>query len=212
MTANLPPFSGIQPVAQWLQDFTNAAHPKQPSVHQAFQHGLAENVLTILGDVEKRLGNKWRWTGRSLLVALHGIQGELEAARHAREQQFKKLAITSACVAGAAFVAPALLVGGLGLVGFSAVGPVAGSMAAFIQSTVYGGAVASGSAFALAQSIAMGGAALGAVETAAAAVGITATAAAGGAVAATNTSETHNEWPPDFVVSEALLAEIQVAV
>ena len=54
----------------------------------------------------------------------------------------------------------------------------------------------------------MGGAALGAVETAAAAVGITATAAAGGAVAVTNT---HNEWPPDFVVSEALLVQIQVA-
>lgn len=46
-------------------------------------------------------------------------------------------------------------VGALGLIGFSPVGPVAGSIAAVVQSTVYGGAVASGSFFAIAQSIAM---------------------------------------------------------
>jgi hypothetical protein len=82
-----------------------------------------------------------------------------------------------------------------------------GSLAAGIQSVFYGGAVASGSAFALAQSIAMGGAALGAVEAGATAVGITAgaaAAAAGGAAA-----EAHNEWPSDFVVSEALLENIR---
>lgn len=39
--------------------------------------------------------------------------------------------------------------------GFSAVGPVAGSIAAGIQSVVYGGAVAKGSLFAAAQSAAM---------------------------------------------------------
>lgn len=74
-------------------------------------------------------------------------------------------------------LAPALLVGVLNLLGFSAVGPVAGklyfpplhvplneyesgSIAAGVQSAVYGGAVASGSAFALAQSAAMGGVAV----------------------------------------------------
>ena len=43
----------------------------------------------------------------------------------------------------------------LGAIGFAATGPVAGSIAAIIQSTVYGGAVASGSVFAILQSIAM---------------------------------------------------------
>ncbi|KAG8985006.1 hypothetical protein FRB90_004999, partial [Tulasnella sp. 427] len=43
-------------------------------------------------------------------------------------------------VGGTAAVAPALAVGGLGLLGFSAAGPVAGSAAAGIQAAVYGGA------------------------------------------------------------------------
>lgn len=43
----------------------------------------------------------------------------------------------------------------LGVIGFAVTGPVAGSLAAIIQSTVYGGAVASGSVFATLQSIAM---------------------------------------------------------
>jgi len=78
-------------------------------------------------------------------------------------------------VAGAAVVLPALAVGGLGLLGFSAVGPVAGSAAALIQSTFYGGAVASGSAFALAQAAAMGGIAVGsAAEVVAGAFALTA--------------------------------------
>lgn len=48
-----------------------------------------------------------------------------------------------------------LAVGGLALIGFSPAGPVAGSIAAIVQATAYGGAVTSGSAFAIAQSIAM---------------------------------------------------------
>ncbi|KAG8919065.1 hypothetical protein FRC02_001957 [Tulasnella sp. 418] len=73
--------------------------------------------------------------------------------------------LTAACggalvVGGSLALGPALLVGGLNLLGFSAAGPVAGSIAAGIQSAVYGGAVASGSAFALAQSAAMGGVAV----------------------------------------------------
>lgn len=43
----------------------------------------------------------------------------------------------------------------LGLIGFATTGPVAGSLAALIQSVFYGGTVAAGSAFAIAQSIAM---------------------------------------------------------
>lgn len=43
----------------------------------------------------------------------------------------------------------------LGVIGFAVTGPVAGSVAAGIQSTVYGGAVGAGSWFAWAQSVAM---------------------------------------------------------
>jgi hypothetical protein len=43
----------------------------------------------------------------------------------------------------------------LGIIGFAVTGPVAGSLAALIQSTVYGGAVASGSIFASLQAFAM---------------------------------------------------------
>lgn len=43
----------------------------------------------------------------------------------------------------------------LGVIGFAATGPVGGSIAALIQSTVYGGTVAAGSWFAMAQAAAM---------------------------------------------------------
>ena len=43
----------------------------------------------------------------------------------------------------------------LGIIGFAVTGPVGGSLAALIQSTFYGGAVASGSLFAMAQAAAM---------------------------------------------------------
>ncbi len=43
----------------------------------------------------------------------------------------------------------------LGVIGFAVTGPVAGTLAAGIQSTFYGGAIASGSWFAWAQSVAM---------------------------------------------------------
>lgn len=43
----------------------------------------------------------------------------------------------------------------LGIIGFAVTGPVGGSLAAIIQSTVYGGAVTAGSWFAIAQATAM---------------------------------------------------------
>lgn len=48
-----------------------------------------------------------------------------------------------------------LVVGALALIGFSPLGPVAGSIAAVIQSCFYAGGVVSGSWFAIAQAIAM---------------------------------------------------------
>jgi len=64
---------------------------------------------------------------------------------------------------GAVVILPAVAVVVLGLLGFGAAGVVAGSIAAGIQSVVYGGAIVSGSAFALAQAAAMGGIVVGGV-------------------------------------------------
>ncbi|KAK0470046.1 uncharacterized protein EV420DRAFT_86284 [Desarmillaria tabescens] len=61
----------------------------------------------------------------------------------------------ASAVAGVA-LAPVILPPALGVVGFGAAGPVAGTLAAAIQSGI--GNVAAGSAFAVAQSIGMGGA------------------------------------------------------
>ncbi|KAG8914236.1 hypothetical protein FRC01_004164 [Tulasnella sp. 417] len=83
---------------------------------------------------------------------------------------------TALIVGGGAALAPAAAVGGLGLLGFSAAGPVAGSVAAWIQATFYGGAVGSGSLLAMAQSAAMGGIAVSTTQTVGGAVGVLAAA------------------------------------
>ena len=146
---------------------------------------------------------------------------------------FGNVAIGLATVAAVAAVAPIALVGGLGLIGFGAAGPVAGkyfsdtvvilfylhphpgSIAAGIQSVFYGGAVTSGSAFALAQSVAMGGAALTAVEAAAAGTGIAAAAGAAGtgiaAAGAAASAGATTPWPSEFQVSNRLIDEIRSA-
>jgi len=85
------------------------------------------------------------------------------------------LAIGAVGTTAGAFLAPVVLTAGLGVIGFSAVGPVAGSIAAGLQAGI--GNVAAGSLFAMAQSAAMGGA-VSSVVTAAGALG------GGGAAAA----------------------------
>jgi len=75
---------------------------------------------------------------------------------------------------GVAVIAPPLVLALLGGIGFTAGGVAAGSLAAAIQSAVYGGAVGAGSLFALCQSIAMGGTAVVTVGTA---IGMVVTAA-----------------------------------
>ena len=71
----MSPFSGAQPVLHWQEAFVNAANHRQPLVQQAFEYGLAENVIAILNSVRERLGEKWEWTWPSLLAALFGIEG-----------------------------------------------------------------------------------------------------------------------------------------
>ncbi|KAG9030318.1 hypothetical protein FS837_003293 [Tulasnella sp. UAMH 9824] len=86
------------------------------------------------------------------------------------------LLTTALLVGGGVALAPAAALAGLGLIGFSAAGPVAGSVAAGIQASFYGGAVGSGSLFAMAQSAAMGGIAVSATQTVGGALGVVAAA------------------------------------
>ena len=77
----MPPFSGTQPVQHWQEAFIDAANHKQSLVQQAFGFGLAENVIAILDSVRRRLGAKWKWTWKSFLVALSGIEGGFVSQR-----------------------------------------------------------------------------------------------------------------------------------
>ena len=88
-----------------------------------------------------------------------GVGGEEEGggAGGGRRGSFaKKLAIAGLVGVGSAAVgviaAPAIATAALGAAGFTASGVAAGSAAAAVQSTVFGGYVASGSLFALCQS------------------------------------------------------------
>lgn len=69
---------------------------------------------------------------------------------------------TFQAIGGVAMFVSAITVPVLGAIGFSAVGPAAGSVAAGMQSSI--GLVPAGSLFAWCQSVAMGGAALGGVN------------------------------------------------
>ncbi|KAF7310332.1 hypothetical protein MIND_00407300 [Mycena indigotica] len=81
-------------------------------------------------------------------------------SRFRNDHPIAATATAAGLVVAAPLLAPVALVGGLNVIGFGASGVVGGSLAAGIQSVFYGGAVTSGSAFAIAQSIGAGGAAL----------------------------------------------------
>ncbi|KAI0289368.1 hypothetical protein BC826DRAFT_1032338 [Russula brevipes] len=68
---------------------------------------------------------------------------------------WRPLAMGAGAVVGS-LLAPVVVPAGLGLVGFGAAGPVAGSLAAGWQASI--GSVAAGSVFSTIQSVAMGGA------------------------------------------------------
>ncbi|KAI9145798.1 hypothetical protein BKA69DRAFT_1049618 [Paraphysoderma sedebokerense] len=143
----------------------------------------------VADNVEENAGNRWN-INRNLLLAAGGM------------------------IVGAA-ATPILLPAALGAVGFTSAGVAAGSAAAGIQSAVYGGYVASGSAFAVCQSI--GAAGVGATSVAAGGV---AGGAVGGAVAGLlglrrfQVSVQHGENTVDISVSmsdtlEYIISEIR---
>ena len=97
---------------------------------------------------------------------------------YARDHPFL---LASQVVGGAALTASVAALPVLGLAGFAATGPVAGSAAVAWQSSI--GLVQAGSLFAWCQSAAMGGAAVNGIIACGAAGGSLALAATGGAVA-----------------------------
>ncbi|KAJ7142401.1 hypothetical protein C8R44DRAFT_760602 [Mycena epipterygia] len=134
---------------------------------------VLDNVERMLGQLESREGTyHWDWdTFTRALIHVHD-QVKKDAAdlendsqsigdnlrRFRTEHPYAAAAAGLGLVAvGGITVAPAILVGTLNVLGFSASGVVGGSIAAWIQSTVYGAAVSSGSLFSLAQSAAAGG-------------------------------------------------------
>ncbi|KAJ7836885.1 hypothetical protein B0H14DRAFT_2792909 [Mycena olivaceomarginata] len=132
---------------------------------------------TVLEEAQREMGIEWDW--ERLTAALVHIEKQVkkEASgnndsnsvgdslrRFRREHPFAAGgAAVGLITVGGITVAPAILVGTLNLLGFSASGVVGGSIAASIQSAFYGGAVASGSLFSLAQSAAAGGIAVAAL-------------------------------------------------
>jgi len=205
-------FSGTVTVQTWLDEIYSRS-PK-PRLRDVIEFQLAGNVKDILRYVESRLGEDWVWNWRALEVALLGIEKELAEEGSQTTNTMGKVAVGLAAIAVGAAVTPIALVGVLGLIGFGAAGPVAGSLAAAIQSAFYGGAVTGGSLFAVLQSIAMGGAALTAVEAAAAGAGIAAAAGAAGtgiAAAGAAPSADAAPWPSTFEVSNRLIEEIRSA-
>jgi len=106
--------------------------------------------------LEEHTGRRWEWTWPMLKDVLIRIHNAISDFREQHPTASKAVAIAAVCAA-LVVIGPPLLVGVLNMLGFTAVGPAAGSFAAAVQAAVYGGAVQVGSPFALAQAAAMGG-------------------------------------------------------
>ncbi|KAJ7344009.1 hypothetical protein DFH08DRAFT_871594 [Mycena albidolilacea] len=140
-------------------------------------HFMSDEPRTVLKEAQREMGIEWDW--ERLTAALVHIEKQVKKEafenndsnsvgdslrRFRREHPFAAgAAAVGLITVGGITVAPAILVGTLNLLGFSASGVVGGSIAASIQSAFYGGAVASGSLFSLAQSAAAGGIAVAAL-------------------------------------------------
>ncbi|KAJ7725431.1 hypothetical protein DFH07DRAFT_970874 [Mycena maculata] len=176
---NAPVFTGNvdDDVKLWLSTICRGLKQRRiPSEHwvSVALHFMDDEPRGVLDGVQKMMrkleGRNWDWDWDKFTCALIHIQEQMKKdasentsigdalLRFRREHPYAATAASLGLVTvGGITVAPAILVGTLNLLGFSATGVVGGSIAASIQSAVYGGAVASGSLFSLAQSAAAGG-------------------------------------------------------
>ncbi|KAJ7034434.1 hypothetical protein C8F04DRAFT_1234284 [Mycena alexandri] len=174
---NTSTFNGYanEDVHLWLRDvrreLTQRHVPREDWVPVA-QRFLGKELQEVMNDtrkgIEKLEPEGWNWERFTCaLILIHdqvkkdAVENESVSAtisRLRRDHPVKAAAAALGLIAlGGIAVGPAILVGTLNILGFSASGVVGGSIAAGIQSVLYGGYVASGSAFALAQSAAAGG-------------------------------------------------------
>ncbi|KAJ7915837.1 hypothetical protein B0H13DRAFT_2452687 [Mycena leptocephala] len=168
-------------VALWISEIRNGLEerdvPRTQWVPVAL-HFLGDGIRAVLDRVQQMMRElesteSWEWDWDKFTRALIHIHDQVKkkasqsdygltrmggALCRLRQQPVIAAAAGLGLVTlGGVTVGPAILVGTLNLLGFSASGVVGGSIAAGIQSALYGGYVASGSAFALAQSAAAGG-------------------------------------------------------
>ncbi|EJC98984.1 uncharacterized protein FOMMEDRAFT_170768 [Fomitiporia mediterranea MF3/22] len=164
---------GEEDAAEWVKKvdkhFEEEAIPDEEHLQFALDN-LSEKVNACIMRSEltrilESISKTWVWTWPKLRVALTEIDTQVKQTGLSKANIAAKV-VTVAVVTGVSCVAgPAILTAGLGAIGFSAAGPVAGSIAAGIQSSVYGGAVGAGSLFAFCQSLTMGGGAAMALAT-----------------------------------------------
>ncbi|KAL5524814.1 hypothetical protein ACEPAF_9960 [Sanghuangporus sanghuang] len=155
---------GNEPDAQtWIREvetfFATSQTPEMglPYAHSHLSQRVQACIRSVGACIEDVTEKPWGWNWRMLKEALL----RMEAAEDVAYKVAKVVSVGAlACIAG-----PALMTAGLAALGFSVIGPVAGSVAAGIQSTVYGGAVGAGSLFAFCQSLTMGGAGAMAIAT-----------------------------------------------
>ncbi|KAJ7159217.1 hypothetical protein C8R43DRAFT_994202 [Mycena crocata] len=182
---NTPIFNGHpdEDVLQWLSSIKEELQQRHvPSmiwVDVAFQF-LGEEPRQVMDGVKRKMADieagrgGWDWDWKKFsrtLVYIHervkrdaaenhsGNNSVAEDVRRFRtEHPYASAAAgLGLIVVGGITVAPAILVGTLNVLGFGAGGVAAASIAAGVQSAVYGGAVGAGSLFAMAQSAAAGG-------------------------------------------------------
>ncbi|KZP21650.1 hypothetical protein FIBSPDRAFT_825338 [Athelia psychrophila] len=115
---------------------------------------LKDVVLGMQRFLQKTGRSQWEWecfevdltriceeAERNRNISIEGSDSESGLKKFAREHPHLATSAGIALIGtGALVVAPALALGALNIVGFGAVGPMAGSLAAALQSAIYGGA------------------------------------------------------------------------
>jgi len=162
-------FDGKIDLGRWIAQveayMTETEKPREDWANYALQHHIADPIRNALERIRRiiigKVNRNVPWSWNLLKVTLVGAQAQIDNASlfdqfkdcHRKHKTAFIVAETGLAVCGFALLAPFAIISGLGAIGFSAAGPVAGSLAAAIQSSI--GLVEAGSAFALAQSVTM---------------------------------------------------------